>query len=40
VGLLVGDLLLAKPAYTWGSLAVIASGVPAYLIMTSRGRRA
>jgi len=28
VGALVGVLLVAKPAYTWGSLAVVASGVP------------
>jgi APA family basic amino acid/polyamine antiporter len=31
VGALVTDLLVTKPAYTWGSLAVIASGVPFYL---------
>jgi len=31
VGVLVVDLLITKPAYTWGSLAVIASGVPFYV---------
>jgi APA family basic amino acid/polyamine antiporter len=30
VGALVGDLLVTKPAYTWGSLAVIASGLPCW----------
>jgi APA family basic amino acid/polyamine antiporter len=30
VTVLVGDLLVTKPAYTWGSFAVIASGVPFY----------
>jgi len=30
VGVLVVDLLVTKPAYTWGSLAVIASGLPFY----------
>jgi APA family basic amino acid/polyamine antiporter len=30
VGALVIVLLIAKPAYTWGSLAVVASGVPFY----------
>jgi len=31
VGVLVVDLLVTKPAYTWGSLAVIASGLPFYI---------
>jgi APA family basic amino acid/polyamine antiporter len=31
VAALVLDLLVVKPAYTWGSLAVVASGVPFYL---------
>ena len=30
VALLVADLLVTKPAYTWGSLAVVASGLPFY----------
>jgi basic amino acid/polyamine antiporter, APA family len=30
VTVLVADLLVTKPAYTWGSFAVIASGVPFY----------
>jgi APA family basic amino acid/polyamine antiporter len=30
VTVLIGDLLVTKPAYTWGSLAVIASGLPVY----------
>ena len=28
VTVLVADLLVTKPAYTWGSLAVVASGLP------------
>jgi len=39
VGVLVVDLLVTKPAYTWGSLAVIASGVPFYLWWRPRGAR-
>ncbi len=38
VSALVVTLLVAKPAYTWGSLAVVASGVPFYLAW--RGGRA
>ena len=30
VTVLIGDLLVTKPAYTWGSLAVVASGLPLY----------
>jgi APA family basic amino acid/polyamine antiporter len=37
VSALVVALLVAKPAYTWGSLAVVASGAPFYLAW--RGRR-
>ncbi|HLY38673.1 MAG TPA: amino acid permease [Candidatus Binatia bacterium] len=36
VGALVLVLLVAKPAYTWGSLAVVASGLPAYLLTRRR----
>ncbi|HZP41457.1 MAG TPA: amino acid permease [Candidatus Binatia bacterium] len=32
VGALVVDLLVTKPAYTWGSVAVVASGVPFWLL--------
>jgi len=32
VGTLVLDLLVTKPAYTWGSLIVVASGLPYYLL--------
>ena len=35
VGALVLVLLVAKPVYTWGSLAVVASGLPAYLLTGS-----
>jgi APA family basic amino acid/polyamine antiporter len=38
VAVLVVDLLVTKPAYTWGSLAVVLSGLPAYLL--GRRRRA
>jgi APA family basic amino acid/polyamine antiporter len=37
VGALVIDLLATKPAYTWGSLAVVASGVPFYAWWRRRG---
>jgi len=40
VGVLVVDLLVTKPAYTWGSLGVIASGVPFYLGWRPRARLA
>jgi len=30
VTVLIGDLLVTKPAYTWGSLTVVASGLPFY----------
>ena len=33
VGALVADLLVTKPTYTWGSLAVVASGVPFYAVL-------
>jgi APA family basic amino acid/polyamine antiporter len=39
VGVLVVDLLVTKPAYTWGSLGVIASGAPFYLWWRPRGAR-
>jgi len=32
VAALVVDLLITKPAYTWGSVAVVASGVPFYAL--------
>src|SRR5881296_2842105 len=32
VAALVVDLLVTKPAYTWGSVAVVASGVPFYAL--------
>jgi len=32
VAALVVDLLITKPAYTWGSVAVVASGVPFYVL--------
>ena len=32
VAALVVDLLIAKPAYTWGSVAVVASGVRFYAL--------
>jgi hypothetical protein len=31
VAVLIGDLLVTKPAYTRGSLAVVVSGLPLYL---------
>jgi basic amino acid/polyamine antiporter, APA family len=37
VGTLVMVLLVAKPAYTWGSLAVVASGVPFYALSRRGG---
>ena len=40
VGVLVVDLLVTKPAYTWGSLGVIASGIPFYLWWRPRTRTA
>jgi APA family basic amino acid/polyamine antiporter len=40
VGILVADLLVAKPAYTWGSLAVVASGVPFYVALRGRASAA
>jgi APA family basic amino acid/polyamine antiporter len=36
VTVLVLDLLVTKPAYTWGSLAVVASGLPVYALIRSR----
>src|SRR2546426_494256 len=35
---LVVDLLITKPAYTWGSVAVVASGVPFYALWRPRAR--
>ena len=32
VAALVVDLLITKPAYTWGSVAVVASGVPFFTL--------
>ncbi|HYR95914.1 MAG TPA: amino acid permease [Candidatus Binatus sp.] len=36
VAALMVALLVGKPAYTWGSLAVVASGVPFYLVWRRR----
>jgi APA family basic amino acid/polyamine antiporter len=36
VSLLVIVLLIAKPAYTWGSVAVVLSGLPVYLAVRRR----
>jgi APA family basic amino acid/polyamine antiporter len=36
VAALTGILLVTKPTYTWGSLLVVASGVPFYLLRASR----
>jgi APA family basic amino acid/polyamine antiporter len=36
VSVLVADLLITKPAYTWGSIAVVLSGLPAYLLVRRR----
>src|SRR5437016_3695382 len=38
VAALVVDLLVTKPAYTWGSVAVVASGVPVYALGTAAER--
>ena len=38
VAALVVDLLVTKPAYTWGSVAVVASGVPFYALWTAAER--
>ncbi len=38
VGALVVDLLITKPAYTWGSLAVVLSGVPFYALWRRKER--
>ncbi len=38
VAALVVDLLITKPAYTWGSVAVVASGVPFYALWRPRAR--
>jgi APA family basic amino acid/polyamine antiporter len=40
VAALVVDLLIAKPAYTWGSLAVVASGLPCYALVRGRTKAA
>lgn len=37
VSALVVDLLVTKPAYTWGSVAVVASGVPFFLWWRRKG---
>ena len=39
VGVLIIDLLVTKPAYTWGSLAVIATGLPFYAWWHPRAAR-
>jgi APA family basic amino acid/polyamine antiporter len=36
VTVLVIDLLITKPAWTWGSVAVVASGLPVYLLIRRR----
>jgi len=36
VTVLVVDLLVTKPAYTWGSVAVVLSGLPVYLVVRGR----
>ena len=36
VTVLVVDLLITKPAYTWGSVAVVLSGLPAYFVVRGR----
>ena len=33
VSVLVLDLLVTKPAYTWGSCAVVLSGLPCYAVL-------
>jgi APA family basic amino acid/polyamine antiporter len=36
VAVLIADLLVTKPAYTWGSLAVVATGLPVYVLQRTR----
>jgi len=36
VAVLVIDLLMAKPTYTWGSLTVVATGLPVYALLARR----
>jgi APA family basic amino acid/polyamine antiporter len=36
VTVLTLDLLVTKPAYTWGSVAVVLSGLPAYFLVRGR----
>ncbi len=36
VTILVVDLLVMKPTYTWGSLSVVATGLPIYYFLTPR----
>jgi APA family basic amino acid/polyamine antiporter len=38
VTVLVIDLLITKPAYTWGSVAVVLSGLPVYFLLRGRAR--
>ena len=39
VTVLVIDLLITKPAYTWGSVAVVLSGLPVYFLVRGGGLR-
>ena len=39
VTVLVLDLLVTKPAYTWGSVAVVLSGLPVYFVVRGRALR-
>jgi basic amino acid/polyamine antiporter, APA family len=36
VAVLIGALLISKPAYTWGSVAVVLSGLPVYFLVRRR----
>jgi APA family basic amino acid/polyamine antiporter len=36
---LMADLLVVKPRYTWGGLLIVLSGVPVYLYLHRRGIR-
>ena len=36
----MADLLVVKPRYTWGGLLIVLSGVPVYMFLRRRTRRA
>jgi amino acid transporter len=39
-GIIMLDLLIVKPSYTWPGLAIVLTGVPAYLLWRTFGRQA